>query len=85
MMDYARSDELVDVHLKSGEIKEALIEDGGGMFIGGDRYEVHFFDVDDGIVTIYQDDIEKVTSRDSGEEVEFGNPYMIGHPRQKGL
>jgi hypothetical protein len=79
----------VVVHLKDGEQFDALYSDGGGMFVGDDRYETHWVlsedNRDDSWRVVYQDEIERVVVKATGEEVEFGNPYMPGHPRPQEL
>lgn len=79
------SDGPLIVKLKTGEEKDLQYEDGGGMFIGDEKYEIHFIDKLDCMCAIYQDEIESVRLYCTGEEVEFGNPYMPGHPRPKRL
>lgn len=60
---------------------------GGGTFIGETPtgaepfYEVHFTALDGDFFMVPQRDIEAVFVAETGEEVEFGNPYMDGHPR----
>lgn len=68
------------IELKSGERVKVAYVDGGGMFVGSDEYEVHGRFLDGGFLCITQDKIERVLTA-SGEEVEFGNPDMPGHPR----
>lgn len=76
------------IELHDGASLQADTEDGGGMWMGegplGQEpfYEVCYL-VDDDMFTVPQNQIARVVDVSTGEEVEFGNPYMPGHPRPR--
>lgn len=78
------NDSPITIVLKDGVELKAEYLDGGGMEIGGDVYEVHGAYLDGEFLNVPQDQILRAVSV-TGEEVEFGNPYMPGHPRPKDL
>jgi hypothetical protein len=77
------------VELHDGVVLLAACLDGGGAFVGEHpvtgqpgfmSYEVHGTYADGGFLCVPQSQIARVLDA-AGEEVEFGNPYMPGHPR----
>lgn len=74
------------VVLKDGQLIKAAEFDGGGVDFTepGGTYEVHGHLLDGGFLNIEQRRIERVLDV-RGDEVEFGNRYMPGHPRQMEL
>lgn len=68
------------VELTSGARLKVAYLDGGGMGVGDTMYEVHGSYMDGGFLCILQDQIKAVFAA-NGDEIEFGNPYMPGHPR----
>jgi hypothetical protein len=74
----------VTVHLSDGVWVELASIYGGGQFMEGERageYEVHGIDLDGEHWEVPQAQIERVTLVATGEELEFGNPYVGPHPR----
>lgn len=76
--------------LKTGESLEARELDGGGVSLdpdepGGGGYEVALYYLDGDFGTIKQDLIAAVIVKETGQQVEFGNPYFEGHPRPQEL
>lgn len=69
-----------------GTLKLAYI-DGGGQPLDDPKgaYEVHGSYMHGGFACIEQDRIERVEVIATNEEVEFGNPYVPGHPRFREL
>lgn len=69
------------INMKDGTVRRARLIDGGGISVHppGD-YEVHGYDEQGGFLCLPQKDIEAVHDADTGEEVEWGNPFFPGHP-----
>lgn len=73
--------------MKSGEVIFVSEFTGGGIMIGENSggYEVSFIDKNGEHDFRYQADIAAVLDLNTHEQLEFGNPWISGHPSQTAI
>lgn len=69
------------VTFKNGNAMDLKDIDGGGMSFEDGLYEVHGHNLEGKFEVLLQEQIERVEVIETGEEVEFGNPFVHGHLR----